>query len=167
MASHSEVSDVCFIQCIHFRISPHFGVYNSTKIHFKVHPLLSFGMHSYLWRLVLKYLIFVWVWVLTGYYCSNAEKQSQCPAHQRCPLLWAGVSSGRARQFGTGNSLLFLITYSVCSQPNFPLACFLCQNPLTTISNCQNAPYLSMPASNPNQSSESFITSSSRSSNIP
>ena len=47
-------------------------------------------------------------------------------------------------------SLLVLNIFSICSQPNFCLSCSLWQNPPTTISNCHNAPYLSMSKSNPN-----------------
>lgn len=134
-----------FINLHTFIVSSAFWSINQIqqKSIFKVYNLISLGKHFYLWKLVLKYLAFVWVWALNGY-CCEKQKQGQTP--NTSALVHCREKEHRVCQFG---SLLFLNIFSVCSQPNFSLSCPPCQNPLTTLSNHQNVLYLSMSTSNP------------------
>lgn len=117
---------------------------------------ISLGISIALRNLVLKYL--------DKYLLSVAKTQrkTKCQIHK---YLSTAVKESEHKVCQLG-SLLFLNIFCVCSLPNFRLPCSLCQNPPTTISNCQNAPCLSVSKCNPRYLLEPFFMSSSRSSII-
>lgn len=52
----------------------------------------------YLWKVILKYLTFVWGWALSSSYCNNAEKRGQTPGTSALPAAvraWAQGVPGR------------------------------------------------------------------------